>query len=347
MSEETPTNPVDGEATAAPTAGVDGQSPAPSDDIDTDAFDRMPAPVDDDGDTTAADTGAGDKPASEADKPAEIEEEEVELSDGRKVKVPKEVALGNLRQADYTQKTQAVAEQARALEQERSAWQAQQAESLKTFRQEHVAIATAETQLGKIEEDLSKYRQMTPADWAALKAQDPDAYRAHTDNLEILRNSKISLAESLEDAKKTLTAKEAAAKEASDKAQAEAIAEGFQKAEAILTKDIPGWNKQRWGEVAQFVEKELGVTAEELQKTTDPRTWKMADRLMKAEAELAKLKSNQRQQTAAQTQERAQTSKPAEKPAGNAPPRGVSDQLDTDAWMKRREAQLARKQAAR
>jgi hypothetical protein len=350
MSTETDaTNPVEAADTSAASTGVDGQGQAPNDDISTDEFDRMPAPDEDDGDGAPDSDAEGDAPKPEADKPqaSADDEEEVELSDGRKVKAPKELALGYMRQGDYTQKTQALAEQRRQHEEAVSTWQSQQTESLKTFRAEHVAIANSEAQLSAIEADLSKYRSMSPADWAALKAQDPNAYQAHTENFDILRRTKLSTEETLESVRKELSTKEAKAREDGDKARNAAIAEAFQKAGAVLEREIPGWSTQRWGEVAKFAETELGYKAEELQQATDPRAWKMANEIMSLRAENAKLKTAAKQQTAAKTNEKAQSTKPAEKPAGAAAPRGVNDSLDTKAWMARREAQLARKAAAR
>jgi hypothetical protein len=319
--------------------GVAAEAPATTEaEIDTEAFDRMDAP-DDEGDEGVGD-GQPDKP--EETSVAADDDEEVELSDGRKVKIPKEVALGTLRMADYTKKTQELAENRRAFETE----QAQQLESLTAFRTEHLAIDRQESALAQIDKDIGEYRKLTPQDWAALKAQDPTAYDQHMSNFEILRTSKLSAQENLDDAKKELKAKETSLTEKRTAAQEAKRSEDWKSANVVLAKEIPGWGPDKFKEIGSFVMKTFGVKAEQLQDTADPIAWTMANRLMKAEAKVAQLEKAQAQTTTVARTVQAAEVKPAAKPAGgNAPPRGATDSLSTDEWMARRNAQAARKAA--
>lgn len=335
---ETPTNPV-GEATAAaPTGVVDPGTTAPNDDFDTESFDRMPAPAEDDDDGSASGGEAGDDASKGKPAAATDDEVELEIGEGKKVRVPKEVQLGFLRQDDYTRKTQELAEQRRQVEADK----AQAAESIKAFRQEHLTIHQSEQALAQLDGQLTEYRKLTPTDWANLRAQDPAGYQQHADNYDFLRRTRATTEDALTAAKTDLTTKEQQLTTSQREASEAATAKAWNETHAVLEKQVEGWNPQRFQAVTQFAVKELGYKPEELRGATDPRPWKMANELMSARAEIAQLKTSLKQNQTAQRNVQAQVVQPAEKPAAAPASTGVKDNLGTSEWMRRRNAQKAK-----
>lgn len=328
-------------------AGVDAANAAPAtndDDNDTEAFDRMDAPDDDDagaGDGQPGGDNDGDAPAAGAD------EIEFEADDGTKLKVPKALEPLLLRQKDYTQKTQAVAEQARALaakESELAAAADQQAESLKTLRNEHIALHQVETSLAGIDAELAEYRKYTPAVWEATKAENKANYDAHLERYKELQGMRTITADAVEAAKTALAARETSLTESRTAAETAKLNDDWKQANEVLKVKIEGWSPDKFKEIGTFVNKEFGITAEQLRTATDPNAWTMANRLMNAEAELATLRTNAKQAKATETALKPQAVTPAVKPAGGgAKPTGVTDDLSDPEWFRRRALQKARR----
>lgn len=336
---EAPDQPVVEET---PTPGVEAVAPAATDDIDTEAFDRMPAPEDED---DASLDGDGDSP-DPSDKRADAEMVEVEDEAGAKHRIPKALEGAFLKERDYRQKTQALAEQRRAVEAkqtELATKEGQQAESLRAFRNEHTTIAQSEAALTQLDSQLAEYRKVTPQDWATLRAQDPAGYQQHSDTYEFLRRTRSSTEDALDAARKDLTAKEAKLTQEQQAARTAALNRSWEETHQTLSRQIDGWNPQRFQDVAKFAVEQLGYKPEDLREAADARPWKMASDLMDAKAEIAKLTKALKQQDKAQNNAKAQIVTPAERPRGTAQPRGVKDDLTTDAWMRRRQAQVAKK----
>lgn len=115
--------------------------------------------------------------ADEAGEPSETQEtepaddaafEEAEF-EGKQYRLPKELKEALLRQKDYTQKTQEVAETRRMLEEREQAFQAQAA-----FQQQHFAKAVEAHTLG---EQLQQFAQV---DWDKLADENPaEAMKLH------------------------------------------------------------------------------------------------------------------------------------------------------------------------
>lgn len=344
MSEANSDQPVAADAPVAEApAGVAAEPAQASDDISTEAFDRVEAPDDD-----ADGAGDGDPDAVVVeDKPdltkAQLADTvEVEDETGAKHTIPKALEGQFLKDRDYRQKTQALAEARKAFETE----QTQQLESLKAFRSEHLAIDQREAALTKIDADLGEYRKLTQADWQALKAQDPAAYQTHVDNYEELRRGRVMAEDALSAAKADLTTKEASLTERLSAAETAKLNSAWASANAELKKEIPDWGPEKFQEIGAFAMKEFGVTADQLKQSADPIAWKMTSRLMKSEAKVAALEAQLKQKTAATTTAKTLEAPPAAKPAGApAGPRGVTDTASTPDWMARRNAQVARKRA--
>lgn len=342
------------ETAPAPQPGVEAEAPATTtpetDDIDTEAFDRSDTdPNDPDAAPEGQADGAEGEVKPDAGEPAASGETiEIEVA-GKKVSVPKELEPLLMFQADYTKKTQAVADERKQVEAQASelaAREAQQAESLKAFRAEHMAIGQYERGISDIDAKLAEYAKVSPDDWAALRVQNPEDYEAHRANRQLLRDSRADYAEALGRAQEDLKGKEAKFVEQQTSARNEKLTKAWEATNQTLSKTINGWSPAKGQELADKVLAPLGVTSEELREATDSRVWILADEVARLRAENASLKTGAKQAAATDAALKSQTVTPAVKPAGgSAPPRGVNDQISTEEWMKRRNAQEARKRA--
>lgn len=273
---------------------------------------------------TSEDTGVADEAHAQGDDhqdtsdeadSGQSEDEEIEL-EGKRYRVPKELKDGFLRQADYTRKTQEVAETRRDVE-ARAAALAKDAETVKELREEY----------GTQHALKARVDYYTQVDWQTYSQQNPQAAQA---DWMAYQQAKDALKETSE----TISKKETELTQARERE----IANARQQTEQVLAKSIPDWGPQKVQEIVQFASKELGVKPEEL-RDTDARTWHAIERLRAAEAELAKLKNKQATQKRA---EAVQQVKPAVSVKGSAPSTGLADNLSTAEWVRRRNAQLAK-----
>jgi hypothetical protein len=326
---EAPDQPAGAQAPVADvTPGVEAAAPAATSDdtdIDTEVFDRAEAPA---GEAEGAPAG---QPEDDAEPPAaDPEVIEVEAA-GEKFKVPAALKPFLMMQEDYTKKTQAVAERGRELEAkatELASQESQQAERFAALRAEHVTAANREAELSGIDAQLAKYADLTTKDWADLKAQDPDQYRAHSDNYDFLKRSRGIAEDALGKAKATLTAKEAELIASQKAAREGALTKAWAGTNATLREKIEGWSPAKGQELGQYLVDQFGVKEDELKEATDPRVWMMADRLKRAEAQVARLKTSQKQAAATETALKSQAVQPAAKSAGSgAQATGVKDDL--------------------
>ena len=177
---------------------------------------------------------------SSADEPQAVESDEDDYEVGdEKYRIPKtlkahldELKAGNLRNEDYTQKTQSVAEQRRAFEAERQQFAQQQ--QLASQHIEKVAEIKA------IDRQLEQYQKL---DWNALVDADPvNAMKLDRQMRELQQQRGASVA-----------AVEQAQARTSYESQQE-TARRIHEAKATLTKEIQGYGTPE-------VMKELGATA--------------------------------------------------------------------------------------
>lgn len=347
------------ETATTPETGVAGQGQdAPSDDIDTEAFDRAPAPEDDDpdADATAATGGEGDddpdkpKPATEDDDHVEVER------NGQKFKVPKALHGELLMQADYTKKTTELAQAARTFEEARTTWESQREQSRAALPEEHAQVAILHRDLAEIDAQLDpKGKGLGSVDWEAFRRQidglssdDPERlkYARLRDTYMALRDTRIDLVDRVDAAKKDLTTKEAERLAKQQEASSADLAKRRQETGMALKAEVPGWNKDVAAKVIEFAADHLGIAPEEMANATDPRNWKLVHEVMSLRTENAALKTNQKQQQTAAGHEKAQQTKPAATPkGGGGQPRDPStargDALNGDEWLRRRNAQVA------
>lgn len=209
--------------------------------------------------------------------------DEVEL-DGQKYRIPKAVKPAVMMHADYTRKTQEVADRAREL----AAREAKLEETDQAIIDAHAEVVTLDRQ-------LAQYQALTPDQWRNLQQEDPDAYRLHRDTFADLKDAR-------RDAADKLTAKKAERTTEAQQVTAKRIQDGY----AELPKIIPGWNAQVEKEVADFG-RSLGISQEALtQSVAEPLNIKILHLAMEGDKAL-KAKAKAQQLAKAQTTQPAHT----------------------------------------
>lgn len=206
-----------------------------------------------------------DSESQDTETTAEEDDSEEVDYEGEKYKLPKKLKDALLRQQDYTQKTQAVAEQRRALEA-----QALQVQQHAQLSQQYVAEYAEALSLDK---ELAQYQNIN---WNQLMDADPvQAMKLDRQmrELQARRDHVVS----------SVTQKQQAQQFESQRIAAQRLAEG----RAVLEREIKGWTPETAKALASFG-KEQGFTEGELAQVNDPRTVKLLhkawqyDQLMKA-----------------------------------------------------------------
>lgn len=172
---------------------------------------------------------------------------EVEI-DGKLYTVPDEIKDGYLRQADYTKKTQEVAQARRHVETMlQAASQAVQAS------QQFADI------IGQIKSADASLQAFHSLDWNDLRATDPVEYAAKQADFVRWQSYRDGLVRNLSDAKQRV-----------DYAQAQEAAQRVQQGAQLLSQQIPGWGEQKMKEIRSAAQR-YGYQDAELDGITDPR----------------------------------------------------------------------------
>lgn len=259
---------------------------------------------------------AGDEGSEEEAPEGQSEDDLDDLElDGKKYRVPKALIAERMMQADYTRKTQELAEQRRQIDAEH----AQREQSAQAFREDIGKVHALETQ-------AAAFQAITTDQWAQLYADDPDQYRQ-------LQGQHERIKLDLDRAKSDLTAKEQTRLQEASASRAKAV----QEAATVLTRDIPGWSPDYAGKLATFATQTFGVTMDELRDTTDPRMWKL---IHAAYGNDQKAKTNAK---VAQQEKVASVTPAAVVKGAASAPTGLADNLSTAEWMRRRNAQAAQR----
>jgi hypothetical protein len=216
-----------------------------------------------------------------------------------------------LRQADYTRKTQELAQHRRALIAERQAV-AQQAQSMGQAQAGGVELAALDHQLA----------DLRAVDWQGFAAHDPRGAQALWGRFQALAQARDGLAQTL--AHHRSRAQIQAAREAAARMAATGQA---------LQKEIAGWSPELAAKLVDYA-RGHGVTLDELGAADDPRVWKILHCAYQGD-------SAKRQDGAAASAARVQAVRPAITVSGAAAGGGgVRDELATKEWMKRRNEQM-------
>lgn len=230
------------------------QSDSQSGDEAQEAVEETAQEGDEQGEQEGAEEEAEPEQAEQPEKDSAEAFLELEIN-GEKVTLTKDEAKnGYLRQQDYTQKAQRLA-------QERQEWGqhvARQAAEVQQYAQEI-------GQLQSIDADLKQYEQV---DWGALRAEDPVSYAAHMADYQAARAQRGDIVAGIQQKQQQLTA-----------AQRQAFVQQSQEAQQHMATIVPGFGKEHIGQMREFGQK-TGFTAEELAGVSDKRMlevlWKAA-----------------------------------------------------------------------
>ena len=230
--------------------------------------------------------------------------------DGKKYSVPKELKDAFLRQSDYTRKTQEVAEQRRAFEEQ----QAQAAEHFEAMQRNIQSAA----QLYQVDEQLKQFGQV---DWQAFSDQDPvEAQKAWFKYQE------------LQQAKQGLTQQISQAEQQRQFQTQQAIARQLEEGQKALAREIKGWSPEVAKQLREYG-KTLGYQDQELAAVVDARAVKtlhkafLYDQMMKQ----------------ATTKPDAPQPKPVTKVGQKAGSTKDPDKMTSDEWLKWRESSLRKR----
>lgn len=263
-----------------------------------------------DDDARAADALHADDLQPEAPEPDDLVEVE---HDGRTYAVPAALKGALMRHADYTRKTQALAQHRQALEEVREAL-AEAAAAHHSNLREHGRVAL----LGDHIDQLSQL------DWPALQQQDP----AHA---QALLHQLFQLRQAHEIAAGRLQHQEAVAAFDRQREHARRVEQGH----AALLREIDGWSPELAGRLAQYAAGQ-GITAEELDELSDPRLVKILHHACLGH-------EAQQQASAAKRLAKAQAVRPAIEVGGSGGAPIDPNRMSTDDWMRHRRGQLRSK----
>ena len=176
---------------------------------------------------------------------ADDDDEEVE-HDGQKYKVPKALKPLLMMQADYTQKTQSLAEQ-------RKSFEAQQAQQQQTIQQNIRDVA-------KVVAIDDRLQQFEKVNWQALSNEDPMQAQQLWFEFQNLKDTRGKTVQQIQqnDAR-------------AQHERSAQIARASEEGNAVLAKELPGWGKEMATNILAFAHKELGYAIEDLQTISDPR----------------------------------------------------------------------------
>ena len=296
--QETATDPVAGAPEPAPAPEVapehtpgEGQDPAPED---------APDP---------------DQPAVDPE-PTAPETVEVEIG-GLKFTVPKGVEAHIMKDADYTSKTQELAEGRKALESDRQTL-TQQAEHQQKHLQDYGELA-------HIEKQLEQFREL---DWKAAQEEDADHAQLLGFQFQNLRDQREQIVGRIQ--KREYDSRVTAEREHATRKD---------QLTATLARDIPDYSPTKHTKMIEAAV-QFGFTPEEVAAFADIRHFKALD-VMLIGLEVLKRK-------------RAATTQPAPEPVipvpkaggGCTPATGPTDKQGTDAWMRSRNQQLSKQGTA-
>jgi hypothetical protein len=248
-----------------------------------------------------------DEDGNPIEEPDDAEPETVEIErDGKTYKVPAELKDDFLRQADYTRKTQEVAELRKEL-----------GTHIEQAKQASEAEVNARAKAVAIDAAIQQYQNV---DWDALQAQDAANAFQHWRKFQQLQSAKgeadTEYAQAVE--QRTLATQHEAAKR---------IEQGI----AELQRDIPDWGPKKAEELLTFGEKQFGLSRDYMNSITDPNLVKVMNFAFLASKAQSKAPAQQQPKPAAKVKE------------GSAPKKALDDRLNAEDWVRQRNAQLARR----
>src|SRR5262245_51785702 len=275
--------------------------------------------------TEALDTELDSTAEGEAAEGGEQEADELEDVEfgGKTYKLPKEIKTGVMMHADYTRKTQELAESRRGLDSDREA-----------FTKEMEGRRQSEKDIGRIavmDEQLAQYDGI---DWTAARMQNPEGANAAFQDYTMLRDQRDKLATKVH-ADLTKRAEEAQ----------QSIAKRYADTCAVMARDIKGWNQDTADKLRDFAIANGATRDDVIAIATNEHLQKLLHKAWMGDQILAK-------QSAAAAKAKAEAAPPPPEPLkqvakGRSAPAngGLSDNLSAEEWVRRRNADIAARNA--
>ena len=280
----------------------------------------------------------------EGEAPDETEQPDEDLEEveweGKKAKVPPEFKSALMRTADYTQKTQALAQERKTLETRQQEIN-REVEAQAALRDEYVGLAVKRASIAQLDVELEQYRNV---DWDRVEQLDQangtNEYQRHDRAYQRLQRARDQAFAEFQSAQGELDHKVKQRASESESARITRIREGYAK----LPEVIPGWNPELEAKVAAFARSE-GLSDADLQDAVATpnhiRLLHYARLGMEAE----------QQKKAAKNIKAAQQTQPvrtvgAGAPAARKTTDSSGDGLSTKEWMAREKARLEQRQRA-
>lgn len=252
---------------------------------------------------------------SDTESEEEVQSEEdiddqYELVDyeGNTYKLPPELKSALLRQSDYTQKTQEVAQQRKALE--------QQAQQFQQVTQNQRANMQGHAQLMALQSQLEQYANV---DWNAASQEDPVQAQQAFFEYSQLKDATSNL-------QRQLQAQEAQALQEQRQFQAKRLEQG----KAELARDIPNWSADMAKAITEYGQSAFQFTPQEMSQVADPRMVKVLHKAYLYDQSLKKA-----------TKPESKTAKPASKVRGKSRVEKDPDKMSSEEWLKWRNKQLS------
>lgn len=214
--------------------------------------------------------GPGDEDDSSNPEPDDDEEIEYE---GKKFRAPKDLKLNEaiLRQADYTKKTQEVAEQRRQTEETQTRLQQEQRAFQETVQRQQANIQ-AYVNVAAMDQQLQQYEQ---ANWQALNAQDPTEAQRLWFQYQQLKDNRGRLVNQIAQHEQQMAIQ-------AQQQTARTLEEARGKLQAV----IKDWSPTRVAELQEYGKKE-GYSSQELASITDHRAVIILDKARKYDQMMA------------------------------------------------------------
>ena len=253
---------------------------------------------------------------AEANQP---ETEEIDFN-GEKHRIPKALKGAFMMQADYTRKTQEIAERGRSLEERATALQHHG-----RLHQEHMGEA------GRVTAFNDQLAALGRFDWNSLRNSDPIETQALLRAYTQMRNHRDAAAGALHHSisQRALDGQRVSAKR---------IEEGH----TAVARDIKDWNPELFGKAADFAVRDFGFTPQEVAGVSDPRLLKVlhrayvGDQVLKTQA--AQSKAAAAHYAKPLTQVGSNTGANARRTTDSS-----GDGLSTSEWMRRENERVRKK----
>lgn len=292
------------------TEPVEGEDPAPEPEVASDEAEEIEA--------EASEQEEGDEPSDDdptEDEPAEPETVEIEL-DGIKYSVPAALKDRYMQHADYTRKTQEVAAERKALEEQQTTLQ-QRAEQQRQFLKDY----------GELTHTDGLLEQFDKVDWNQLGQEDPDQAQRLALQFQVLQRRRQQIAEQI-------TTRE---NEARVQAQRE-TAQRKDQLQATLARDIPNYSPQVRDDMVSLAV-ESGFSRDAVEGMTDPAGWKILHRALLGDQVLKRQKSAAKPKSTEPVKPVPKATGPGRSPG----PTGPRDDMSMESWVAAERKRLAKK----